>query len=87
MNLSILSDDGRDVHDTLEDLKSDLQRITKSLHCEICTELFCEPFALACGHTFCYSCTCDWLKTSKTCPTCRAKVIQEPSHVFILKEM
>ncbi|VDM39810.1 unnamed protein product [Toxocara canis] len=43
--------------------------------CPICLSLFSANHisALPCGHTFHYECVRQWVKTSRTCPECRAK--------------
>lgn len=77
----------RTPEEIIENLNTDMQRLTKNLHCQICMDLLSEPYALSCGHTFCYYCSFEWLKSHKSCPTCRAKISQPPTFVFAIKEM
>ena len=57
--------------------------------CKVCDRLLYEPYALACGHTYCYSCLSEWLVTShkKTCPDCRAAVTEQPTPNYIIREL
>ena len=54
----------------------DGDQITQDLSCPICDEIFTEPVALRCGHTFCQTCLHDhWRgEVLRKCPQC-AKVI------------
>lgn len=65
----------------------DLSAIEKILRCEICRDLMAFPFILNCGHTFCYSCEFEWLKSHRSCPRCRARVRTKPILVYVLKEI
>ncbi|PBP18512.1 RING/U-box [Diplocarpon rosae] len=70
--------------------KTDLSEIRNLVTCTVCDLLLYEPWTLACGHTYCYSCLCNWFdqhKHKKTCPECRAKVTKIPSPNFIIKQM
>ena len=56
------------------------QIIKEQTSCAICIEELQESDkrnALACGHVFHAVCLEAWLKTSRTCPTCRASVAGE----------
>ncbi|RMZ87771.1 hypothetical protein DV736_g4997, partial [Chaetothyriales sp. CBS 134916] len=61
--------------------------------CKICLRPFYEPFTLACGHTYCYSCLRDWLPgpgeqtADKGCPDCRQKIQTEPSPNYTLRDL
>ncbi|KAJ1092272.1 hypothetical protein NDU88_005383 [Pleurodeles waltl] len=43
--------------------------------CAICQADFKEPCALMCQHVFCEECLCLWFDKEKTCPLCRAVVV------------
>ncbi|KAK6364365.1 E3 ubiquitin ligase [Exophiala oligosperma] len=61
--------------------------------CKICIKPFYEPFILACGHTYCYSCLANWFGCAhnrhkkKNCPDCRAEVTLQPSPNFLLRDL
>ncbi|KAL6250602.1 E3 ubiquitin ligase [Rhinocladiella similis] len=61
--------------------------------CKICIKPFYEPFILACGHTYCYSCLASWFggaknrKKKKNCPDCRAEVKSQPSPNYLLRDL
>ncbi|KAH8815252.1 hypothetical protein F5884DRAFT_171199 [Xylogone sp. PMI_703] len=70
--------------------KSDLTSIRSLVTCSICDQLLYEPWTLSCGHTYCYSCLCNWFvpnRRKKTCPECRTKVKQVPAPAFLVKQM
>lgn len=69
--------------------KSDLTDIRNLITCSICDQLLYEPWTLECGHTYCYSCLCNWFKdkSKKTCPECRNIVKQMPAPAFLVKQM
>jgi len=48
-----------------------------------------EPYALSCGHTYCYTCLSQWLGSNrkKTCPDCRTVITQQPTPSYIIREM
>ncbi|TGO07766.1 hypothetical protein BTUL_0248g00090 [Botrytis tulipae] len=73
-----------------DNLRDDLISMRKCLTCSICDQLLYEPWILQCGHTYCYSCLCQWFipnKRKKTCPECRAPVKQIPAPAFLIKNM
>lgn len=45
--------------------------------CQVCANVFRDPFLTHCGHTFCYRCIWTHLKHSSTCPICRKKVTRD----------
>ncbi|KIX06920.1 uncharacterized protein Z518_04896 [Rhinocladiella mackenziei CBS 650.93] len=61
--------------------------------CKICIKPFYEPFVLACGHTYCYSCLAGWFggpqarKRKKNCPDCRVEVTVQPSPNYLLRDL
>ncbi|QSZ28641.1 hypothetical protein DSL72_003140 [Monilinia vaccinii-corymbosi] len=70
--------------------REDLLGMRGSLTCSICDQLLYEPWTLQCGHTYCYSCLCQWFipnKRKKTCPECRTAVKQIPAPAFLVKHM
>ncbi|CZT17893.1 uncharacterized protein RCC_03730 [Ramularia collo-cygni] len=70
-------------------LHNDLSSMRHLITCNICQRFMYEPYALPCGHTYCYSCLAEWMGTNhkKTCPDCRTYTKQEPTPAFIIKEM
>ena len=54
----------------------------EDLRCPACTQLFAEPVALTCGHSFCLACVEQFWESrespSYTCPTCREVFDQKP---------
>lgn len=57
--------------------------------CQICHRFMYEPYALSCGHTYCYSCLSQWLGSNhkKTCPDCRTVITQQPTPSYIIREL
>ncbi|XP_055854117.1 E3 ubiquitin-protein ligase TRAIP [Episyrphus balteatus] len=54
-----------------------------NLNCVICAELFthtADVYVTKCGHMFHYSCLCQWLERSKTCPQCRNRCTDANVH-------
>ncbi|OBT70070.1 hypothetical protein VE03_00448 [Pseudogymnoascus sp. 23342-1-I1] len=70
--------------------KADLDNIKSLVTCTICDQLLYEPWMLACGHTYCYSCLCNWFlpnRRSKSCPDCRSAVKAMPAPAFVIKQL
>ncbi|OAF56939.1 hypothetical protein VC83_06963 [Pseudogymnoascus destructans] len=70
--------------------KADLENIKSLVTCTICDQLLYEPWMLACGHTYCYSCLCNWFlpnRRSKSCPDCRSAVKAMPAPAFVIKQL
>lgn len=65
----------------------DLHSIQRNLTCLVCLSLMTLPFVFSCSHTFCYGCSFEWLKSHKTCPTCRHLIRQKPILCHPIKEM
>ncbi|KAM0137817.1 hypothetical protein ACHAP3_004048 [Botrytis cinerea] len=88
-----LEDEERVQHNaqlSADNFRDDLVSMRKCLTCSICDQLLYEPWILQCGHTYCYSCLCQWFipnKRKKTCPECRAPVKQIPAPAFLIKNM
>ncbi|KAI7818220.1 hypothetical protein BC939DRAFT_298373 [Gamsiella multidivaricata] len=57
-----------------------------ALHCSICVDYFSSPFTVECGHTFCYTCLRSWLQIQKSCPSCRTKLLRQPTLSFNIQE-
>ena len=74
---------------SLKALNTDLDAMRQIITCKICHRLLYEPYSLACGHTYCYSCLSQWLVDSrkKTCPDCRAAVHQQPTPSYLVREL
>ncbi|KAF2168943.1 hypothetical protein M409DRAFT_52928 [Zasmidium cellare ATCC 36951] len=70
-------------------LNDNLDTMRQLITCRICQRFLYEPYALTCGHTFCYSCLSQWLgqNRKKTCPDCRTVIKQQPSPSYLVREM
>ncbi|KAJ5725714.1 uncharacterized protein N7483_007071 [Penicillium malachiteum] len=69
-------------------LQSHVDDIRGLLQCGICVRPLYEPFTLACGHTFCYSCLASWFaagRSKRTCPDCRAPVKTQPAPAYLVR--
>lgn len=82
-----LESDLRSKADVIEDHTADLSALNRCLLCQICSELMTLPYVFVCGHTFCYGCSFEWLKSHKSCPTCRTVIRQKPVLCYPLKEV
>ena len=74
---------------SLKALQTDVDAMRQIVTCKICHRLLYEPYSLACGHTYCYSCLSQWLVDGrkKTCPDCRAVVNQQPTPSYLVREL
>ncbi|PKY02151.1 hypothetical protein P168DRAFT_292252 [Aspergillus campestris IBT 28561] len=69
-------------------LQGHIDDIRSLIQCGICIRPLYEPFTLACGHTFCYSCLTSWFGTgrsNKTCPDCRSPVKSQPAPAYLVR--
>jgi hypothetical protein len=48
--------------------------------CPICHDAFMFPTRLSCSHIFCEECVSTWFDRERTCPMCRAKVVDDPTY-------
>ncbi|OJD23550.1 hypothetical protein ACJ73_05092 [Blastomyces percursus] len=74
----------------LRTVQGHVEDIRSLIYCGICVKPLYEPFTLACGHTFCYSCLTQWFvnhKRKKTCPDCRASVSAQPAPAYLIREI
>ncbi|KAF1920151.1 hypothetical protein BDU57DRAFT_560975 [Ampelomyces quisqualis] len=74
----------------LKTLRSDLDSLRCHLTCKICDRLLYQPYTIACGHTYCYTCLCTWFasnKSRKTCPDCRVVVKELPAPAYVIRDM
>ena len=60
--------------------------MTNLFSCPICIDLLVFPMILQCGHTFCNSCLFEWTKLHLECPTCRNKIITNPTRNILLQQ-
>ncbi|KAF7717370.1 Uncharacterized protein PECH_006691 [Penicillium ucsense] len=71
-------------------LQGHVDDIRTRLQCGICMRPLYEPFSLACGHTFCYTCLAQWFsggRSKRTCPDCRAAVKTQPAPAYLVREI
>ena len=52
-----------------------IYKIISDVLCGVCHEMFIDPVALPCGHTFCEFCIRMWFKRTRSCPVCRQKMV------------
>ncbi|KAL5391340.1 hypothetical protein DPSP01_001214 [Paraphaeosphaeria sporulosa] len=74
----------------LKVLRSEFDSLRAHLTCKICDRLLYQPYTIACGHTYCYSCLCTWFvnnKQRKTCPDCRTVVTHVPAPAYVIRDM
>ncbi|KXS94522.1 hypothetical protein AC579_2836 [Pseudocercospora musae] len=78
---------------SLRTLQTDLEAMRQLITCKICLRFLYEPYALTCGHTYCYSCIMNWMgkdqaqQKKKTCPDCRTIIREQPAPSYLIKEM
>ncbi|USW57804.1 Putative Zinc finger, RING-type [Septoria linicola] len=72
---------------SLHTIHADMDAMRQLITCKMCYRFLYEPYGLSCGHTYCYSCLAQWMGNSKTCPDCRARVTQQPTPTFVIREM
>ncbi|KAK3712591.1 E3 ubiquitin ligase [Vermiconidia calcicola] len=75
---------------SLKAVQTDVDTMRQLVTCKICSRLLYEPYALSCGHTYCYICLTQWFETNprkKTCPDCRSIIIAQPTPSYIVKEL
>lgn len=46
--------------------------------CPICQDKFTDPVQLSCRHIFCEDCVSMWFDRERTCPMCRANIVDNP---------
>jgi len=77
----------------LKALKSDFDGLRSHLTCKICDRMLYQPYTIACGHTYCYTCLCTWFlnlkqnKSKLTCPDCRLDVKHLPAPAYVIRDM
>jgi hypothetical protein len=74
----------------LKSLKAEFDGLRAHLTCKICDRLLYQPYTIACGHTYCYTCLCTWFtnnKSKKTCPDCRVLVKDLPAPAYVIRDM
>ncbi|KAJ5915149.1 hypothetical protein N7454_011261 [Penicillium verhagenii] len=79
---------GEEASGLVNTLQGHVDAIRGLIQCGICIRPLYEPFTLACGHTFCYSCLSSWFaggKSKRTCPDCRAPVKTQPAPAYLVR--
>ncbi|KAK2805474.1 hypothetical protein FQN51_000300 [Onygenales sp. PD_10] len=74
----------------LQTFQGHIEDIRTLIYCGVCVKPLYEPFTLACGHTFCYSCLTQWFashRRKKTCPDCRAAVSVQPAPAYLVRQI
>ncbi|KAK5133076.1 hypothetical protein LTR08_008186 [Meristemomyces frigidus] len=73
----------------LKTLNTDIDAMRHLVTCQVCHRFMYEPYALSCGHTYCYSCLSQWLGSNrkKTCPDCRAEIRLQPTPSYVIREL
>lgn len=84
---AVVAGDGSGLAQTLQEHIDDIRCL---LQCGICIRPLYEPFTLACGHTFCYSCLMSWFangRSNRTCPDCRNPVKSQPAPAYLIRSL
>lgn len=77
----------------LRSLQTHIEDMRSLTLCKICLKPFYEPYILACGHTYCYSCLRNWFggsttrQKNKNCPDCRTIVRVAPAPNYLLRDL
>lgn len=61
--------------EAIKSSQSLINQIITEVMCGVCHEMFIDPVALPCGHTFCEFCIRMWFKRCCCCPVCRHRVM------------
>ena len=82
--------DSAKMHDPISHLyETSFEDVRQLVSCKVCVRPMYEPYTIACGHTFCYSCLTQWFENNrrnKTCPECRAPVLRQPAPSYVVSE-
>ncbi|KAE8451913.1 hypothetical protein EG329_002754 [Mollisiaceae sp. DMI_Dod_QoI] len=60
----------------LEHLK---EATREELDCQICRNIYLDPYTTVCGHTFCRKCIQSVLENTLSCPACRTSQVLAPT--------
>ncbi|KAF1929753.1 uncharacterized protein M421DRAFT_419541 [Didymella exigua CBS 183.55] len=77
----------------LKSLRGEFEGLRAHLTCKICDRLLYQPYTIACGHTYCYTCLCTWFlncrsnKAKCSCPDCRVDVKHMPAPAYVIRDM
>ncbi|KAJ5635209.1 uncharacterized protein N7484_008522 [Penicillium longicatenatum] len=86
--MAAIGSSGAESSGLVNTLQGHVDDIRSLIQCGICIRPLYEPFTLACGHTFCYSCLSSWFaggRSKRTCPDCRAPVKTQPAPAYLVR--
>ncbi|KAJ5373310.1 hypothetical protein N7517_005316 [Penicillium concentricum] len=88
VKMAARSGSGAEASGLVNTLQGHVDDIRTLIQCGICIRPLYEPFTIACGHTFCYSCLSSWFaggRSKRTCPDCRAPVKTQPAPAYLVR--
>ncbi|KAJ5171540.1 uncharacterized protein N7500_004323 [Penicillium coprophilum] len=88
VKMAARSGSGAEASGLVNTLQGHIDDIRTLIQCGICIRPLYEPFTIACGHTFCYSCLSSWFaggRSKRTCPDCRAPVKTQPAPAYLVR--
>ncbi|KAJ5501388.1 hypothetical protein N7453_006205 [Penicillium expansum] len=88
VRMTARSGSGAEASGLVNTLQGHVDDIRTLIQCGICIRPLYEPFTIACGHTFCYSCLSSWFaggRSKRTCPDCRAPVKTQPAPAYLVR--
>ncbi|KAJ5811164.1 hypothetical protein N7447_010680 [Penicillium robsamsonii] len=88
VKMAARSGPGAEASGLVNTLQGHVDDIRTLIQCGICIRPLYEPFTIACGHTFCYSCLSSWFaggRSKRTCPDCRAPVKTQPAPAYLVR--
>ncbi|KAJ5214329.1 hypothetical protein N7449_001498 [Penicillium cf. viridicatum] len=88
VNMAARNGSGAEASGLVNTLQGHVDDIRTLIQCGICIRPLYEPFTIACGHTFCYSCLSSWFaggRSKRTCPDCRAPVKTQPAPAYLVR--